>query len=164
VIYSEYSLIQAAEHSLNSEKKYLDRSVVNYIEYKSKDFFNSDKCNYLIFFIYYTDFNCPPCFEDFIDLSDSIQSNNNYKMKEKVIALFYPDEEMVPRINSGKINRLLEANQIKYQYLIGYDSLFIKTGIKKSSLAIIDKYGKLKLFEQIPVGKENQKKIIEMLK
>jgi len=163
IFYLQYSVFSPL---YNVEKDGIKESDVGYIllflNNNENAFYNYRYGNRLLFLLYFPDFNCPPCFDDFIYLSDFLRVQSPNKKIEKAIAIFKSDA-VVNKNDTTRLQRWVKANEIGFPVLIGEDSLFQRINFVKSCVLVIDPLGRVLLSEKLPLGNSKVKKITELL-
>ncbi|MBI5808544.1 MAG: DoxX family protein [Ignavibacteriales bacterium] len=113
------------------------------------------------FLMSFYDFNCPLCYDDFLALSDSLQSKK-YK-NVNVIYLFERKSLAVESLDSTRLETWKDVNSIHFPVLLADNKLFEDYSIRKSSILILDENNQLVIKDQFPVGKEKRTNILHYL-
>jgi len=124
--------------------------------------FASDRTR-LVLLLSFSDFNCPPCFDDFIMLSDFMQMDSSTGGRSRVVALFR-SKDLPKALRSGRLQQWAEVNRIAYPVLIAPDSIYEQIGFTKSSAVAISPSGAVILYEPFPLGRHNRERLLTLLR
>lgn len=136
--------------------------IITYIEKKEPSFAAINNKNRLIFLLDFNDFNCPPCFDDFISLCDQI-NNICSKDAQTHIAAVFRQGDIASFENPKKLLYWQELNNINFTTIIAADSVFESIGFSKSMAIIIDNNKEIILSEHFPMGVKKHNTIIQLI-
>ncbi len=138
------------------------KNVLLYIE-KNDSLFSVSECKYkIVFMLDLIDFDCMPCFDDFINLCGEINSVFSKNEQSHIVALVRQSTSKV----LSDYQRLLywkEVNNINYNVMIASDSIFNYAGMNGSGLIIFNRKGEVVLLDHFPIDSENRKNIHQFL-
>ena len=136
---------------------------VLYAESHNEDFAVREGRNRLLMLLDFSDFNCPPCFEDFMTLCDSIKKNFPEDGPKRVILMF--KEGLVARPGDTlRIDRWIEANDLPFSIVIAPTVLFQNVQFTKSCASVVGPNGNSVYFQVFPMGGDHHQSIVKLLK
>jgi len=162
VIYVEFGLVQLALERPRGIELVPLQPAIHFAEMHSRGFAASAGRPRALFLLSLNDFNCPPCFDDFVLLCDSLTSSLTVWDDERVVALVRPDNP----IASGGRTRLEEwarATGIPFPLIAAPDTLFSCLDFRKSLVSVIGSSGKVILRHELPLGVANRGTIVKYL-
>ena len=162
VIYLQYSLIAFLSKNNDQGHTVNISPAVLYAEVHNQEFASQKSRNRLLFLMSFVDFNCPPCFEDFITLCDIMRARFPNEGPKGVLVLFKEDEIANPD-DPTRLYRWADANELPFPILIAPDSLFQDIRFTKSGAAVINSWGKVLFFNVLPMGQERQQTVLQLL-
>lgn len=128
----------------------------------STGFANFRKGNRLLFLLEFSDFNCPPCFDDFIILCEEVKGKFPSADSSRYFLMFRRGVVADPG-NPGRLNQWLRGNGLNFPAGVGPDSLFERPKFEKSRVMVISPSGRLLFSEILPIGRENHELVIRLL-
>jgi hypothetical protein len=158
VIAVEYSLFSPLLKQGAARQESNVLSAISYAETRSPAFASCNGNRRLLFLLRFADFNCPPCFESFIDLADSLRMRLKEGDQHCVLALFAADDVANPA-NPFRLHRWAQSNEFPFPMVIVPDTLFSQNGIFRSSVAVIGFSNVLLLQKQFPL-REGERQIV----
>jgi len=136
---------------------------VSYSDAHHQAFASQKLKNRLMFLVRFSDFNCPPCFESFILLCDSLRARLTDDGQHRLIILFQQDDFADPS-NPARLHHWLKANDLRFPVLIIPDSVFKQTTISKSSVAVVNPANETLFLRQLPLEKQEEyQHVLELL-
>ncbi|MBU2447252.1 MAG: hypothetical protein KJ666_16990 [Bacteroidetes bacterium] len=136
--------------------------VIKYVEQHSVTFGMTKEKNRLLLLLNFYDFNCPPCFDDFITLCDSLNTFLDFNKKKQLAILFRLDSTATS-LNSQRLLIWAKANNIDFPILTANDSIFSKIDFVKSMAVVIDAEEKILFSEHFPMGIKKHNTITQLL-
>jgi len=106
--------------------------------------------NRVLFLLHFPDFNCPPCFDSFMMISQMVPTHFGEEQSRGVIALFKPGDIADPD-DPSRLNGWAKANELGFPVLIAPDSIFQLLKFQKSSVLILSPSGRVLFSETIPI-------------
>lgn len=162
IIYIEAGLVRIAIEPEATSRSSVLGPAIRFAESNTKGFASSAALYRVLFVISVNDFNCPPCFDDFVALCDSINTRLPADDRERVVALVRPDN---PVVSDGpvRLRRWIRATGILFPVLAAPDTLFAHLGVTKSIVSVINSRGDVIVREEIPVGARKREEILSYL-
>lgn len=139
------------------------RMALTYADTHSKEFAAHQKYNRLMLFVQFSDLDCPPCFDDFLLLVDSIRIILKGNEQGRVIGLF--NKASLDAFKTG--DRLLQWARtigISFPVIIAPDTLFASPITKSTFAAAVDPTGKVLFFHTLPMGNVNRGNLLRWLR
>lgn len=115
----------------------------------------------VFFLVSFYDFNCPLCYDDFLELSDSLKSN-----KYRNVYITYLFEKLslnTESMDSLRLQIWKETNEIHSPVLLVDNKLFQDYKIRKSLVLILNEKNQLLIKKEFPIGAEARKNILHYL-
>lgn len=125
-------------------------------------FSSTAQSNKLLFLVRFSDFNCPPCFEDFITLSDSLADRFGNEARNRIAALF-DVSDLPANYDSLWLSRWVESSGITFCAKLAPDALFTESGLTKSISAVVGAGGTVLFFGELPLGTEAHSDVLKLL-
>jgi uncharacterized membrane protein YphA (DoxX/SURF4 family) len=119
--------------------------------------------SYLLFLLDFSDFTCPPCFSDFMALSDSITRLHDGPLRTPAIGLMRPGLAFGSR-DQERLDEWAHASDLRFKVFIAPDSLFVQTGFRRSCAILVGPAGCVSERAEFPLGAEMRNKILEALR
>jgi hypothetical protein len=162
VFYLQYSAFAPMLKERNLERNLNLQPVLSLLKTHHSDFASNEGENRLLFLLYFPDFNCPPCFDEFMTLADILQTRFPNGQSKRLLALFKPDAIADPA-DPTRLHRWAEANKLFFPTLIAHDSLFQQANFFKSAVAVISPSERILFSEVLPMGPEKLERVIKLL-
>jgi hypothetical protein len=105
-----------------------------------------------------TDFNCPPCFEDFVGYSH--QAQQFYDSSQDMYRIVGLVEQSGPIINSTSLHAWSAANEIQFPLFLVPDSVFAQFNFTKSCVVLQRPLGTLRFVYKFPGNESGRMKLI----
>lgn len=162
VIYLQYSLVAFANRGAEPRRSLNISFAVAYAENHNQSFASYKSGTRLLFLLSFSDFNCPPCFDDFQAFCDKLKTFLPKERNDRILAIFKPDD-MVKLHDPARLYHWAKANDFSFPLLVAPDSIFSKITFKKSCITVIDSSGNNIFSEIFPMGPEKHQTIVHLL-
>ena len=149
------------KHSENQSIRSI-MSVIKYLDENNSYHGGKQSHSTFIFMLYYGDFNCPPCLDDFLSLCDSLKKPLQLN-HANAVAVIHKDSSVAFLRDSIRILKWSEANSITFPVILGPDSLFKQLHIPKSTVILLDEQNKIVFFHVIPIGEKLRRDILSKM-
>lgn len=158
----EYAVLgEFLAHPKNGRAVQSDAAVLN-AETLSPGFANFRNGNRLLLLLEFSDFNCPPCFDDFMILCEKVKERFPFADSSRYFLMFRRGVVGDPG-DSSRLNQWLRANGLNFPAGIGPDSLFERQRFEKSCVLVISPSGRLLFSEILPIGPTNHELVVRLL-
>ena len=134
-----------------------------YAEMHHREFGSSAGSNRLLMLLNFSDFNCPPCFDSFVDLCDSMKAQLPDSGRNRVLALFRAGEVADPR-DPTPLKRWAQANELLFPMLIAPDSLFESIHVQKSAVVVLGPSGRARMLRVLPIEQADRAAMLRILR
>ena len=159
-LYIEYNFISVTTSGKLFNQNATSLNMQKLIDLENHYLFKNAQNPKLFLLIDFDDFNCPPCFDDFIEFNDAL--NKNQKNINRIYAFFVFNENDNILSDSIRLEYWKQRNNFKYSlFLIPY-TIFESINLKKSSAILLDN-GRVVFNEIIPMGKAKHQKALNLL-
>ncbi|MBI3578323.1 MAG: DoxX family protein [Ignavibacteriales bacterium] len=162
VAYLQYSLVAFANKHIEPRGAPDVSFTVEYAENHNQSFASHKFGNRLLFLLSFSDFNCPPCFDDFQSFCDKLKMLFPKGHANGVLAIFKSDDMIKPD-DPARLNHWAKANDFSFPLVIAPDSIFSKIPFKKSCIMVVDSFGNSVFSEIFPMGSEKHQTILHLL-
>jgi hypothetical protein len=161
LLYTEYSIIQPL-----SKKRYIESNTnitetASFVGSQIPEFLSNHERMQLIFLLNYADFSCPPCFDSFMSLAESLQDRMLPGDRYRAVAIMKEDE-MMNRASPARFIHWKEANNLTLPMIIAPDSIFIKMHSGKSAVLVLNSKSQIVFSQSFPLSYE-QVKVVQKL-
>jgi hypothetical protein len=117
----------------------------------------------MLFLLNFQDFTCSLCFEDFVDLADSLRADPTRRATEGVLAVM--QEGGAERLlHDNRIERWIAETGLPFPLVIAPDSLFARSHFRKSALAVLDRHNSPLLVSELPIGPRGRSLALRLLR
>lgn len=162
VLYVEFALLQRAFGQPADATTAALRPAIRFAEVNTSGFASLAGPYRVLFVISVNDFNCPPCFDDFVMLCDSISARLPPGDRERVVALVRPDNPIASH-SPTRLNEWTRATGILFPVLVAPDTLFTSLGFRKSFISVINSSGDVIVRQDIPAGVRQRELVMNYL-
>ena len=118
--------------------------------------------NRLLLLLNFADFDCPPCYDDFMMFCDLLSEHRAALDEWRVMAIFKPDNVADPA-DPIRLAMWAKSNGLAFPLAIAPDSLLAEAGVVKSSAVVVDGDGQVVFFERFPMGGEEHRRALGLL-
>ncbi len=161
-LFVEYAVLGAfLADNKNGRAVHTSAAVLN-AETLSPGFANFRNGNRLLFLLEFSDFNCPPCFDDFMTLCEEVKERFPSADSSRYFLMFRRGVVADPG-DPGRLNQWLRGNGLNFPARVGPDSLFERPKFEKSCVMVISPSGRSLFSEILPIGRENHELVIRLL-
>lgn len=162
IIFTAFLIEEYEKNNSGDNQSYLSiiDKLLGYIENNAPSF--AKVRNRLILLLDFNDFNCPPCFDDFISLCDKINNVFGKDSQEHIVAVFRQRDIAILK-DSEKLLYWKKINNINFVTLVGPDSIFESIKFIKSMAIVLDNRNKIIFSEYFPMGERKHNNIIKLL-
>ena len=124
--------------------------------------YRSGSGNRALILLRFEDFNCPPCHDDFLLLSDSLRATLPAdalgRVAGAVAASGSSPDRLEPRVQLWKA-----AARVAFPLLAVPDTLFSEAGIGRSTIAVLNSAGETLFYGTLPIGPASRGEVISLL-
>ncbi|MGB2957399.1 MAG: MauE/DoxX family redox-associated membrane protein [Bacteroidota bacterium] len=161
LLYLETEIVLAAWSRSPGARGRALSTVISYIE-KASPPYRSGGSNRALILLRFEDFNCPPCYDDFLLLSDSLRTALSTPALERVAggvaASGLTPDRLQERLRQWKI-----AAGIAFPLLVLPDTLFSHAGIGRSTIAVLNSSGRTLFYKTLPIGPAARDEVVSLL-
>jgi uncharacterized membrane protein YphA (DoxX/SURF4 family) len=129
---------------------------------KASPLYGSGGGNRALLLLRLEDFNCPPCYDDFLLLSDSLCSSLSTCSLQRVAGIISAAGS-TPDHLQARLRQWKRAAGIAFPLLAVPDSLFSQAGIVRSTVAVLDSPGRTLFYGTLPIGPAARGKVVSLL-
>ncbi len=116
----------------------------------------------MMFLLRFEDFTCPLCFQDFLDLADSLASRRTPALEGRVWALMRAGG--AERLEgNGRLARWAEETGLSFPIMTVPDSIFDAAGVRKSMVAVLTDAERPLFRGEFPMGAERRLEALRLL-
>ena len=163
VLYLQYSFLNFVSEKRTTEREMNIAPAVRFAEDHGREFVPWERANRLLMLLDFSDFNCPPCFDDFMSLCDSLKSGSGDTPGTGVLALFR-EGRGTGNDNPERLAIWARVTGLPFPYIVGPDSFFSQIRFRKSGAVIVDASGQTLMFEVFPMHLEKRVKLLSLLR
>ncbi len=157
----EISVISPLQRFSNPAPSMNSTMANSLVEHQVPEFASFGKAKRVVFFLSYADFSCPPCFDSFAALADSLKLLMTGRDRYRVAGIFREDEIM----NSSGQKRLLhwkEMNGFDFPVIVAPDSVFQRMNPGKSAVLVSEADNGI-FFAPFPLSQQQLRTVLSIL-
>jgi hypothetical protein len=149
----------------NTAHDSLDKNITleKYIRSESKTLSGKDYDEIFAMIIFFENFSCLPCLNDFMEFCDSLRSGNMVHPATFVILLMARNEQP-PGQQAISMKRWENENGILFPLICTPRNLFAEWNIERSTFILWKKEGGIELRETLPISHKRQTEILGRLR
>jgi hypothetical protein len=118
--------------------------------------------NKLLLIINFDDFSCQPCYDDFLDLCDTLTAHYEKKGIQPPVLMIIKEGNEMQLDKPERLKVWQEYNNAHFKSVIVPDSIF-RAHFRTSTVLIIKKDTQIVLRKELPIGLKTRLKIFEFL-
>ena len=161
LLYLETEIVLAAwSRSPDAHGRALS-AVLSHIE-KGFPPYRSGGSNRALILLRFEDFNCPPCYDDFLLLSDSLHAALSPPALERV-AGGVAASGLTPDRLQERLRQWTIAAGIAFPLLVLPDTLFSHAGVDRSTVAVLNSSGRTLFYRTLPMGPAARGEVVSLL-
>ena len=111
----------------------------------------------------FSNFGCQLCLEDFLALCDSLNAHSSSGNWDSRL-IIRADPRRSPAVQNRLLEGWLRGNGYTLRAELDRDSLFEKSGVKKTSVLAFDDMGRLLIAAPFPLGEERRRELLDALR
>ena len=162
LFYTEYSIIQPLSKRQYRENKTDITEIASFIGSRIPEYASINNSIKLIFLLNYADFSCPPCFDSFISLAESLQDHMLPENRYRAVGIMREDEVM-KRASPKRFIHWKEANNLTLPIVIAADSMFLKMHSGKSAVLLLNSKSQILFFQSFPLSYDQVKVVLKFM-
>jgi hypothetical protein len=137
-------------------------ALVRFAEVETDQFTRETRGKRLLLVIELHDFNCLPCFEDFLGMCDAIQSNSSI-VEERRVALVIRQPGGGGSASPEMLKAWARETGVTFAVAVLPESAAAELGIRKSFGVVISEDGAEVLKHEMPIGTSARKEMLQLL-
>jgi hypothetical protein len=161
LLYVQTELVSAAYHRSSSEQGTVLSQVLLHIHSRIPSYTSAGDPR-LLFLLRFQDFNCPPCYDDFLLLSDALHVALPHQTLTRVLAIVGTIDPSDTRM-LRRLERWRAGAGLSFPVLAVQDSLLQSAGILKSTVAVIRGSGQSVFQGTLPIGREARQRVLRLV-
>ncbi|MGB9665287.1 MAG: hypothetical protein ACPL25_10290 [Ignavibacteria bacterium] len=118
--------------------------------------------NKLLLIINFDDFSCQPCYDDFLDLCDTLTAHFEEKEIEPPVLMAIKEGNQLQLDNPERLKVWQTYNNARFNSIVISDSLF-KVYFKSSTVMVVRSDTLIVLRKELPIGKKTKLQLLEFL-
>lgn len=159
--YLEFSIVKSLEGKPESAPLRIE-PIVSFAEKQNVSFERANDRNRLLLLLNFSDFNCPPCYDDFVMFCDLLNDHPSLQNEWRAMAIFQPDDFANPA-DPIRLTSWARSIGLAFPLSIAPDSLFLQARVPKSAAVIVASSGRIVFFETFPMGDGEHRRALSLL-
>jgi uncharacterized membrane protein YphA (DoxX/SURF4 family) len=118
--------------------------------------------NTALILLRFEDFHCPPCYDDFLLLSDSLRASLGGSSPERVAGVVPVADSSSERVQR-RLREWAKAAGIAFPLVVVPDTLVSRAGNLRSTVAVLDSQGRTLFYGTLPIGPVARREVVSLL-
>lgn len=162
VAWGEFSVVSPLQRFSNKPAETDVVMTTSFVEQYIPEFALLNKQKRVIFLLNYADFSCPPCFDSFAALADSLELLMSGHDRYRIAGVFREDET-IRAVGQQRLMHWKEVNGFDFPVVVAPDSLFQRMNNGKSA-ALVSEENNVLFFARFPLSRQEFKTILSIMK
>jgi uncharacterized membrane protein YphA (DoxX/SURF4 family) len=162
LLYFQYGAFAGFVNDDRSGKTVEVGAVLSHLQDRNLEFTHYRLGNRVLFLLHFPDFNCPPCFDSFMMISQMVHSHFGQDQAQRALAVFRPGDIADPN-DTSRLKQWAEANELEFPVLIAPDSVFQHLNLPKSSVLVLSPSERVLFSEPLPIHPEKIEFLTQLL-
>jgi uncharacterized membrane protein YphA (DoxX/SURF4 family) len=161
-VFGEYSVVSPLQRFSNLTVQTDIVLTDSFVEHRVPEFASFGKGKRVVFLLSYADFSCPPCFDSFAALADSLKLLMVGRDRYRVAGIFREDEIMSSN-DQKRLTHWKEVNGFEFPVIVAPDSVFQRMNAGKSAVLVSEADNGI-FFAPFPLSSQQFRTVLSIVK